>query len=108
MTKPALSLTARPRSADDFGVPAAMGEGGNGKRFKSTSTGREHFAAVAAALGIPSDLVMAAHDVKGKPYAIVLYTPGFPDDDRIWSAHIERGPTGTVTVLEDGDRSDVA
>lgn len=77
-----------------------MGEGGNGKRFKSTSTGREHFAAVAAALGIPSDLVMAAHDVKGKPYAIVLYTPGFPDDDRIWSAHIERGPTGTVTVLE--------
>lgn len=69
-------------------------------RFKSTWTGREHFAAIAAALGVPSDLVMAAHEVKDESYAIVLYTPGYPVDDRIWSAQIERGPDGMVTVIE--------
>ena len=52
----------------------------------------------AEAVGTSTELVMAvAHAPDGA--ALVLFTPGLPDDQTVWAARLERDPHGILTEV---------
>ena len=53
---------------------------------------------VAAALGCPADLIVSVSE-HPEGDMLVLFTPGYPADQEIYSAVLERGPGGVLVEL---------
>jgi len=71
------------------------------------SDGREHdvrwtdrtqqiFQECAEVLGTTTDLIMAAHE-DGRS-VMAMYTPGYPEDNTIWTAALRRNKDGTLRL----------
>lgn len=64
------------------------------------------FPEVAEALGVPTDLIMAAHTAGGGRFT-VIYTPDHPHDPTTWMALLQRRSDGTLRVLKRDRRPEI-
>jgi hypothetical protein len=64
------------------------------------------FPEVAEALGVSTDLIMAAHNAEGGRFT-VIYTPDYPHDPTTWMALLQRRSDGTLRVLKRDPRPEI-
>jgi hypothetical protein len=64
------------------------------------------FPEVAEALGVPTDLIMAAHEMVGGRF-MVIYTPDWPQDPTTGAAALTRRPDGMLQVIERERRPEI-